>query len=1496
MITVSTTRNPLDHNAVTVEEFPSDGLPPLIAVLPDWARDEASDVVVRVNGQDAPRGEWDETTLVEGDFVEVVERPTFLPALILGAAKLGAGIIAKKVLITAAVKLVALFAINYLVSSLLAPKRPRVQRDSNESTTYGIGGIASEMNAEGAPIPVIYGEIRTGGVVINRTSRASQGGTEVDTLLLLGEGPVEAIGGITTDSGPLTSANGDLPVGLELDGQPASEFAGVTAYVRMGSNDQAAIPGFSQAEAIFEGPGVLLPTAETPNPPGAEITPQDGGFDPGDPTDAAELAKWDTELSFTMDTEADEFGVIINFEEGLWEIAGASIGANTANFQIRYQQVDALGVGFGNVLVLPPETEVSAATTSPYQVEFRHPFIDPETYTIGSPGGILTNGDVTGYGEIASPTGVLDQPSNDTQFSIGFWVRFDLTNGTYFPGTVGSTSGVGVGDPLHIAEQVSGNTGWRLKFEYESDTVTVGGSGLFVDRWAWILEVGDGSTFQEFRFTANTTSILGTGDGFGTPFGVADYNPTPYRDAELDDWVHVVFSFDSGAVAGTSARVRCWVNGAEEPVKTQACVPALAVTSNIQVCRIGGVVAFDGDMEQIKYWNRALISGEVATQYNGGAGLDGNGDETDLAWAIQFDDIGAGTQPDSSPNGNDLTFNGASIGAVAGGFIQTGGSGTFKRGLYRVEVIRLDDDDTGDDAKSRGTWAQFRQVEWESFKYPGRALLAVRVRYENGAPRQPAITVPVRGRQCPIWDQVSELFPSAPLAWTRNPAWVALDMLTNLEYGAGRRYALADMRLSQFQELADYADEQVYDGGRIFGGSDNDIYFTTLGFPSIQIAIQGVTTGIPDGWEVGAKLAITGATDLPTFDTPEFEGVTITAITYDAGLEQIGITADWPTPTGYPTPPGSLTEDTTAQVFRVEPRFEYDGTFDRANVDIWDAATQVLSTAYAAPIREGSRLSLFIDKPGSPVAMVTQANTIADSLEVTWVSQADRPNVAEADILDREANWRRRPVRREHPNALDDEADYLPRSYSLEGVTRRSQASRHLDRDLEAFYLLRRRATWRASLDSLPLRPGAIVRVANDILGWAPSGRFRDGCAIDELVLDRDIEVPSGDFAMYWQRAVDGTITLIEDATPSGSYAAGDTITLGTSLDAIPQEGDRWAHVSSVPTRQFRVISCTLNPDTFEREFEAIEYDERLYDLKFDELASQPTTLQVPGAKEQQLQVSAPLNVVNLRADTYSYEGIDGTRQTVLRVGWDAPQDQVRIVREHEVWLESAGGALTQVATVPGRESSALVPIDNLPDATRYRVRVRSVGLDGSARQVAQAPARAYTSPTRTGPRITYGDTLPAAGTTRDGDRHYYPTDAQWYYRDEARGLWLSDCVFSFNYAQSANFTSGTFLRIAGVQTSNTSGTEYGHAVPWLGTVVAATFATSGSGGVDPIGVAGIYADASLLGTIGWSGGARIYSSDALDWSVGPEQHISVLSGRTISGCYVNLHIRRNPS
>lgn len=111
-----------------------------------------------------------------------------------------------------------------------------------------------------------------------------------------------------------------------------------------------------------------------------------------------------------------------------------------------------------------------------------------------------------------------------------------------------------------------------------------------------------------------------------------------------------------------------------------------------------------------------------------------------------------------------------------------------------IEVERVTPEIAAGTGADTLTWVQVVEGVESTQRYPGRAMLAIEVPASEQVQSKPRVSVDLRGIKVRVWDGVSS--PDAPvftIAHTDNPAWLALEYLTNTVWGMALTDAAVDL-------------------------------------------------------------------------------------------------------------------------------------------------------------------------------------------------------------------------------------------------------------------------------------------------------------------------------------------------------------------------------------------------------------------------------------------------------------------------------------------------------------------------------------------------------------------------------------------------------------------------------------------------------------------------------------------------------------------------------
>lgn len=1042
-----------------------------------------------------------------------------------------------------AVNLLISLAVSAAFSLLFPPPKPAQRRDEEESPTYSFGGV-SNNRSEGQPIPISFGRIKSGGQIVAEFIDV-QGVPSTSTyhaLIAYGEGPYNSIGGIYEDTpaeSPLTGST--LPPEIEINGNPASNYDGVRAWVRLGTNEQSAIPGFSTIRQTFQ-VGTTLTSEE--NAGAGATTATISGYSVANALGTAHDAIWD-EYAVAYDLNGED---VDGFVIGLRAVNGyyrqnSTTGATESadlGYQVRYIELDGGGApitsggpsGDGYVR-LTPRGPFSIAERSPFDLQERGTFIDPQTYQNSAVGFAVNFDNVSG--DRLSFAADATQPFGNGQivnaWSVALWVniqQFDVTNTIVLCDSYDSGA----------------NRGFRLSletviFQQQAGNQTVRG----VLTWRY----GNGSTEGIFVADFNSRGVFSAGNTGG--------------------WKHIVVAMANGVDP------EIFIDGTKIATRNHRPGSPSIIAWTRQALRIGG--QFDGQIDDVKLYNARLASAQAAAEHGNGSGLVGSSIANSqlLIFEANHDATGGGVEQTGAGWWTTPTLSGSAATGTTLGVVRTLASGTFKRSQYRVEILRFTRTSTAASVANEVEVDNVQSVLSEGFTYPNTPLLGIQVdateQLNDGTPTVTAIN---ETRPGAIWDGGSTVLPAIRNAYTANPAWVALGMVLDRRVGLGRFYDSRSVDLPSFLAWATYCDHIVYDGtARVTldnpsasGGTDADfVYDATVTDPdtgqlrgSITFEIDASELSVlPTSWVAGNWLQFSGLPDEtdPAVNvdpnSPANTGYEIITATQADGVWSVvcywdrlaegepWTDADLGDRLGADAL-GDVTQLDGAIVQGASRRFEANGTFDRRG-RAWDSLLDVCAIGRATPIPTGSSLRIRHAAPREPVGLITPSNIIEGSFRVDYSSPKTRENALTLNILDEAQGYEPVPIQVQDPalESITNQSFVRQGNRQLFGVTDAGQAERHGNHILAVNRLQRRSGAFDAALDALPYEAGDVLRVSSDVLPRGQGGRIAANSRSNWVDMLSDREAFGGG---AWT-ATSVTVTPNTDTDPYGDAVA-DTI------------------------------------------------------------------------------------------------------------------------------------------------------------------------------------------------------------------------------------------------------------------------------------------------------------------------------------------------------------------
>jgi hypothetical protein len=1039
------------------------------------------------------------------------------------------------------------------------------RRGDELSPVYGFSGPGN-IRVEGQPKPLIYGRFRYPGVVINEYTRTTTTPSEtfVYTLRSFGYGPLHKISGLDADTDrdtPLQSGDAGFPEGFQVNGNGAENLDGITLAVRLGSLTQELLSGpdlaFDETTQRFT-LALGLTSTETDGQDTSALA-----FDNTDYTTSAaddHFEEFGTAYDFVE--HFDRFRILVTLPSGLYRItSGGTTEPTYLTVAIRYRELDNSGrpvtsggpEGDGYVR-LPLEERIAMTQREAFSFEIEHPFYDPQTFAHPTQGKALVLDGTNDYASVATPSvpAAWSAGTDIDSLSLCGWVRLDTANAEA---------------PI---------------FDWSDATRGV-------------------------KFSIVTTLLASRIQvSIRTGAGWTDHTSTIQHVTTVEEqWVFVAMTYEKQS--GSDRLLRIWFGNSlvlDILTSTTMVSPGGAVALNIGRLNTAGA-HLDGRIDELEWINAKLTQADVRQRYSTGAGAyqTSTADHVGL-WHFDVASATDSTPDDESTHANDLTLNnGASIPGTANGkvFDPTTGTADPKRGRFRLEVVRVNEESTHERVSDDAVWTEVQGILDLEFSYPSTPLAATVTKATDQLNTTiPTYTDLIEGRLVRVWDGLSTADPTFDTQWSRNPAWVALDLILDSRYGLGAWFASTHVDVQSFQDLADYADELIYDHHGSFEatGEWSDITYTgASGVGSLVIEFTAAAYAQLQ-WEVGDYVGFSGVPQVganPEINNPAPSGWEITAMDGELFTVTVAVSLSADPWTSGTALSAHVTVD--GAIEGREPRYCFDGAFDTER-PAWDALLLVLSTARAIPIREGNRIRVKYERPRSPVDIVGQASIQADSFEVRYGGKQARANSLTLELLDEEQNFERVTVKLDHPSVASatDSSVVRTETLSLLGVCRRSQALRHGAWLLNVNDAIVRDGTFVANADTLSYEPGDVLVVSPDVLRRGGiSGAVYATDADDEVQLDASVTLAaSTTYELRVRNSADGLYETREVTSAAGSYPLGTPLVLASAFTFTPQRDDRYILSVQGSELLIQVQSISLQPN-LDRLVEWVEYRDDTY-------------------------------------------------------------------------------------------------------------------------------------------------------------------------------------------------------------------------------------------------------------------------------------------------------------
>lgn len=282
--------------------------------------------------------------------------------------------------------------------------------------------------------------------------------------------------------------------------------------------------------------------------------------------------------------------------------------------------------------------------------------------------------------------------------------------------------------------------------------------------------------------------------------------------------------------------------------------------------------------------------------------------------------------------------------------------------------------------------------------------------------------------------------------WTQNPVWIIYDLLINTSYGLGIPEEYIDK--FKFYKVAQYCDAVDPNTGKFIG---------------VDGYSDGTFRNKPLGYvRPGNNISNLSAADLNTLRNKE---------------AQVGLL------------PGTPVK---------ERRFVCNLSLNSQR-QVMDIINQVTAIFRGILIYSGGKISLNVDLPDElPVAIFNETNIIKDSFQFSGIKESELISGVEVSYMDPSNHYKKEVLRIDDAKALE-ELSYIEniKQVDLTGCDRRSQAFRFGQYLIASNKYIRRKTTFKTTIEALNLSIGDVISVSQRMAGiaWGYGGKVASNTA-----------------------------------------------------------------------------------------------------------------------------------------------------------------------------------------------------------------------------------------------------------------------------------------------------------------------------------------------------------------------------------------------------------------
>ncbi len=487
-------------------------------------------------------------------------------------------------------------------------------------------------------------------------------------------------------------------------------------------------------------------------------------------------------------------------------------------------------------------------------------------------------------------------------------------------------------------------------------------------------------------------------------------------------------------------------------------------------------------------------------------------------------------------------------------------------GQYEIHINRLNEESTDPRVQDQFTVSSINEIVNDAYTYPNVAWLATRIlATDQLSGGRPTITALVSGRKIRLFTSLTQYV----IAWSPNPAWCVLDLLTNMRYGGGQFIG---------QVRANTGTVTLTNGSSTMTGVGTN--WTTR-------VRRGMKVYIDAHGRIATVRQVVNDTNITL--TTGYVGPSASGLAYEIRRDDIDLNSfiDWAGFCATPVSDGAG---------GMEPRAELNVVLDSTGTALWDTVTKIAAIGFGTVIKAGNRVKVKFHQAEPALQLFTMANIVKGTFIERFMALKSRNNYFEVQFLDAANNYSQAVVSWQDPLIFTNEDSERRSTIQAYGCTKRSHATR-----LSTFYALTNRYLTRtiefsAGMEAVVAEPGDVIDFQHDVPQWGFSTRVAPLASGEPsttaVTLDEPMVVGVGTYQVVIMHG-DGTKELRTITDAAGTYS---TLHVSVAWTTTPQPDEVIAFGKvNILTKPFRVVMVRRSSD-LDVAVTAIEYDARIYD------------------------------------------------------------------------------------------------------------------------------------------------------------------------------------------------------------------------------------------------------------------------------------------------------------